>query len=114
MSRRVCAEPGCPTFTYAARCDQHRRERDAQRGSRQQRGYDSRHDRLRATYARRMQAGERFTCWRSGTPIDPANWHLGHCDINRSRYHGPECTPCNTATSGRRGCPHPEHEGGTP
>lgn len=56
-----------------------------------------------------MDAGERFLCWRCRKPIDPADWTLGHCDDDRSRYHGPECPPCDYATAGRSGCPHPSH-----
>jgi len=113
MAKRVCTEPGCPTLVDAGRCAEHRRERDRQRGTRQERGYAAAHDRLRASYQRRMAKGERFTCWRcpTPTPIDPAAWHLGHCDDDRRLYHGPECISCNTATSGRadQRCPHPNH-----
>jgi hypothetical protein len=48
-----------------------------------------------------MKAGETFTCWRCGAPIDPNNWHLGHDDYDRRLYRGPECPPCNLATAGR-------------
>lgn len=48
-----------------------------------------------------MNAGETFDCWRCTDPIDPEHWHLGHDDDDRSQYRGPECVPCNTATSGR-------------
>ena len=114
MTLRVCLEPGCPTLTKATRCERHTRERDRARGTRQERGYGSEHDRLRAEYQRRMDAGESFTCWRCETRgvvtvIDQSNWTLGHCDGDRSIYHGPECPPCDYATAGRTECPHPEH-----
>lgn len=103
---RVCVEVGCPevipTGTRDGRCDDHRRARDRARGTRQERGYDARHDALRADYQRRMNRGETFQCWRCGDDIDPEHWHLGHDDHDRSTYRGPECPPCNLATSGRR------------
>lgn len=104
---KVCLEPGCPTLTKASRCPIHARAKDRARGTRQARGYDKHHDRLRAEYQRRMDAGEQFICWRcaeQGKPhhVDPADWHLGHDDLNRSVYRGPECPAGNLATSGRR------------
>lgn len=106
MSLRVCLEPGCPSLTKTTRCERHTRERDRARGTRQDRGYGSDHDRLRAEYQRRMDAGETFTCWRcaeAGKPhdVDPNDWHLGHDDDDRSVYRGPECPSGNQATSGR-------------
>lgn len=101
MTLRVCAEAGCPELCQGTRCPTHTRARDKARGTRQQRGYDAAHAKLRAHYARRMAKGETFTCWRCLDPIDPASWHLGHDDTDRSIYRGPECVPCNTATSGR-------------
>ncbi len=56
-----------------------------------------------------MDDGVAFACWRCGRHVDPTDWRLGHCDINRGVYHGPECVPCNQATSGRSGCPHLSH-----
>lgn len=111
MTKRVCAEDGCPALGHWTRCPTHTRQRDRARGSASARGYGSAHRQLRATYQRRMDAGERFTCWRPacGKPIDPNHWTLGHCDLDRSRYHGPECPACDYATSGRTGCPHPSH-----
>ena len=86
------------------RCPACARAHEAARGSRQVRGYDASHDRLRAHFQRRMDAGEAFTCWRPDCHklIDPKRWHLGHDDHDRSRYRGPECVACNTATRGRR------------
>ena len=71
MARRPCAEPGCPTITDATRCPTHTRERDRARGTRQDRGYDAAHDRMRADYQRSMDQGETFACWRCGDDIDP-------------------------------------------
>lgn len=59
-------------------------------------GYGKEHKRLRAEYARRMEAGEGFDCWRCGKPVDPAaDWDLGHDDYDRSVYRGPEHVKCN-------------------
>lgn len=101
MALRVCAEPGCPVLSKTTRCADHTRAKDRARGSRTERGYGADHRRLRADYQRRMDAGERFTCWRCDEPIDPSDWHLGHDDYDRSKYRGPECVPCNLATAGR-------------
>lgn len=106
---KVCAEVGCPTLTTKTRCTSHTRARDKARGTRQQRGYDAAHDALRASYQRRMDAGEVFTCWRCGDLIDTTRWTLGHCDVDRSQYHGPECPACDYAVAGRVGCPHASH-----
>lgn len=83
------------------RCPAHERDRDRARGTRQERGYDANHFRLRGHYQARMDAGETFDCWRCGDQIDPTRWHLGHDDRDRTVYRGPECPPCNLAVSGR-------------
>lgn len=109
MAMRVCIEDGCPALTRTTRCPTHERAKDQARGTRQARGYDAQHDALRAHWQNRMDQGERVICWRCPEPIDPRHWQLGHCDIDRSKYHGPEHVACNTATAGRTGCPHPVH-----
>lgn len=101
MAKRVCLEAGCPVLTDHTRCAQHERAKDRARGSRQARGYDAKHDTLRAHYQHRMDAGQTYQCWRCGDPIDPTNWCLGHDDHDRYLYRGPECPPCNYATNGR-------------
>ena len=112
---RVCAEPGCPALIEAGtrdgRCTQHQRARDRARGRRQQRGYDAKHGQLKREYQGDMDSGVVFTCWRCLEPVDPKQWCLGHCDDDRSRYHGPEHPACNYATASHRGgpCPHPDH-----
>lgn len=89
---RVCLD--CPTLiTTGNRCPEHT-------PTRQQRGYDTRHDRLRATYKARQDAGETFTCWRCGQPIT-GPFDLGHDDTDRTIYRGPEHPHCNRATAGR-------------
>lgn len=100
----VCSVPGCPTYVERGqgRCDEHRRQRDRQRGSRQTRGYDVAHDRERAWWAPKVATGK-VACWRCGKPIDGAEpWDLGHDDHDRSIYRGPEHVACNRATAGRR------------
>ena len=96
----------CPRIIPAGkpRCPDCTRTHDQARGTRQARGYDAHHDRLRAHYQRRMNAGETFHCWRPDCrlPIDPDRWHLGHDDHDRTKYRGPECVECNTATASRR------------
>lgn len=111
MGKRVCAEHGCPIVSDQSRCPIHTRSKDEARGTRQQRGYDSVHGRLRAAWQRKLDRGHVVTCWRCKDPIDRTNWTLGHCDIDRDVYHGPECPPCDYATKGRTGCPHESHEG---
>lgn len=107
MTKRVCLEPGCPTLTTKSRCPDHERQRDRARGTRQERGYDAGHDKLRAAWQRLLDDGAEIYCWRcqlngKHTRIDPTDWHLGHDDEDRSRHRGPECPPCNLATAGRR------------
>lgn len=109
MALKVCAEPGCPTLTRSTRCPDCTRAKDRERGTSSERGYDAAHQRLRRRYQLKMEAGEVFHCWRCGREIDQDAWTLGHCDVDRSQYHGPECIPCDYAVAGRTGCPHPRH-----
>lgn len=113
MSLRVCSEPGCPELVEqgarGGRCDEHRKDRDRARGTRQQRGYDRAYDKRRKADERRLAAGEVLTCWRCGGVILPHDYSLGHCDDNRAVIHGPEhLRKCNLANT-RGGCPHPSH-----
>lgn len=109
MALRVCTEPGCGELVKDGRCDEHRRARDRARGTAAQRGYGQAHRSLRASWQRRMDDGERVLCWRCERPVDPTAWQLGHCDNDRTRYHGPEHVACNLATAGRTRCPHISH-----
>ena len=113
MTLRVCAEPDCPELippgTRDGRCTTHRRTKNRARGSSTQRGYGTQHQKLRAHWQRRLNNGEPITCWRCGQPINPDAWDLGHCDTNRTTWHGPEHPACGRATAGRTGCDHPSH-----
>lgn len=79
------------------------------KGSTNQRGYGSAHQRLRAKWAPQVKAGQ-VNCWRCQQPIHPGQqWDLGHDDHDRGHYRGPEharakdCTAGgNRATAGRR------------
>lgn len=104
---KVCLEPNCPTLTTRSRCAEHERAKDKARGTRQERGYDAEHDRLRAEWAPLVATGN-VKCWRCGGFIAAgAAWDLGHDDRDRSKYRGPEhvgreCSAGgNRATAGR-------------
>ena len=73
------------------------------RGSTWARGYTGTHRKLRNQLQRRMDLGELFDCWRCGEPIQPGEpFDLGHDDLDRSIWRGPEHRRCNRATSGRK------------
>jgi 5-methylcytosine-specific restriction protein A len=40
----VCSTPGCPEYTEAGRCADHRAQADARRGTARQRGYGGQHE----------------------------------------------------------------------
>ena len=104
MPKRVCPKPGCPTLIPAGTryCPTHAREYETRRGSRQARGYDTRHDRMRRTLVNRMNAGETIRCIDCGMKLTPTTLDLGHTD-DRAGYRGPQCATCNRSDGGRRG-----------
>ena len=115
MAYRVCIESGCTKRTPRTRCRDHESQRNRDRGSSTARGYGHDHRDLRAWHQARMDGGRHYICWRCPRLINPDDWQLGHCDQDRTQYHGPECTPCNTATASRIGqpCPHVSHQAPT-
>ena len=81
------------------------------RGSTAERGYGTRHQKMRRAWAAAVAAGgvrcaRGADCSRAdgdlGGMILPGEpWDLGHSDLDRSVYTGPEHRSCNRATSGR-------------
>lgn len=84
------------------RCIAHTRAAEKRRGTRQQRGYDAAHDRLRAYWEPRVQTGTircaKPECRRLIAPGEP--WDLGHTE-DRTGYLGPEHERCNRSDGGR-------------
>lgn len=96
-------EVNCPRIIPAGtrHCPAHAREHERKRGSRQQRGYDAAHDRLRARWQARLDAGEVVWCARCGSRIESADpWALDHTD-DRTGYLGPSHAACNNRAGGQ-------------
>ena len=67
-----------------------------------QRGYGGKHVALRRRWAPRVERGG-VCCARCGYPIMPGSeWDLGHDDVDRSRWTGPEHAVCNRGAPSRR------------
>lgn len=101
MSKRVCLEPGCPELIDAGstRCAEHERTRDKARGTSTDRGYGSRHQRLRADLAPKA-IGK--TCHLCGKPmLADQPLALDHTE-DRTGYRGMVHLSCNAADGGRR------------
>lgn len=78
-----------------------KREKLGLRPNGKARGYDAKHRKLRAKWARSVERGE-VVCWRCQRLIAPGSpWDLGHDDLDRSQYRGPEHAKCNRSTAGR-------------
>ncbi len=109
---KQCGHGGCSQWvTGSTYCPRHEAERlrvmAQRRGTTAARGYGSPHQRQRASWAPKVQAGA-VTCWRCGELIQLGQrWDLGHDDRNRDITHGPEHVRCNRSTAGRA-------PGGTP
>lgn len=104
---RRCVD--CPRLIPAGsprgRCPDCLRERERERGSRQDRGYGADHDRERSSWQRRMDAGETVACRNPyclspSSPVDPRRWHLGHAP-DRAAWRGPEHPECNLTEAGK-------------
>jgi len=80
------------------------RKVDTAAGRAREAQYRSRdHRRRRAEAKVEVEAG-RACCWRCGRWLAPGSlWHLGHDDVDRSVYRGPECVSCNVKAAARKG-----------
>lgn len=104
-AKRVCAHPGCPALVDSGKCDQHKRADDRARGTRQQRGYNAEHDRLRAGWKPKVDRGSVHcharVCLMPMRLIVPGTpWDLGHTD-DRTAWTGPEHQLCNRTAGGK-------------
>ena len=99
---RVCSHHGCPTLIETSgRCPAHKRERQRELGTTTQRGYGSKHQKLRAEWKPKVEAGQ-VTCARCRLPILVGQlWHLDHDDNDRSKYIGPAHKFCNLSAAGK-------------
>lgn len=106
MAGRRCPGERCPVIlTDGSRyCPTHARAYEQRRGTSAARGYGSGHRALRASWQRRIDAGERIACARcTGLIVAGQAWALDHHDDDRSEYLGPSHASCNNAAGGRRG-----------
>lgn len=102
MRLRAC--PGfngerCGVLTSHRRCPDCSAKQERARGTRQERGYGSEHDALRASWQAVVDAG-RARCARGGEPIPAGGaFHLDHND-DRTGYIGVSCPRHNTSAGG--------------
>jgi hypothetical protein len=93
-------EGSCPELSPQRRCPACSTTAEQRRGSRQQRGYDREHTRLRARWKPKVDAGL-VDCARCGTRIWLGQpWALDHTD-DRAGYLGPSHKRCNDSAGGK-------------
>lgn len=95
---RPCSTPGCPNLvtTKAGRCDQHKAEAEARRGTRHQRGYDSKWVRIRAQFLRFHPLCE--WCGQAAKEVDHRDGDNTH---NKWVNLRPLCVPCHRQRTAR-------------
>lgn len=104
--KRNCPKPNCIKVADGRYCTEHNREHEANRGTRQQRGYNAKYDRDRKWWKVRVDLGL-VECWRCSAPLKPgAPFHLGHDDNDRTIVKGPECPACNLSAAGKASALH--------
>jgi len=99
---RLCKLCGVPAMSnrhpYCAACRDTKWRDDRRKANNRARGYGNAHQRLKKQLKPVVATG-RVKCARCGKLIDPLEpWDLGHDDLDRSRWTGPEHRRCNRAT----------------
>lgn len=102
----VCKETFVPWRTTQVYCTPEHRElrahKSGPKSSPASRGYGAAHNRERAKWKPRVEAGH-ATCCLCGEPIKPGSkWHLDHTP-DRSGYRGVAHASCNTSDGATRG-----------
>jgi 5-methylcytosine-specific restriction protein A len=110
---RVCSVPGCPEYTTAGRCEDHRRQAEKQRGTARQRGYGRQHEtRFRPAVLAR---DPRCVCTDEdhghGSPCGQPSVHADHWPLSRRELVDQGLDP-NDPKRGRGVC-HPCHSSST-
>ena len=96
-----CSNRSCPNLKP---CPEHMRQAERARGTRQQRGYDWRHEQMRKAWKPKVEAGQvdclAVVCL---MPIRRIligqDWDLGHTP-DRKTWTGPEHAKCNRSAGG--------------
>jgi hypothetical protein len=106
MTTRTYRYCSAPTWSpHSPLCLRHRPslERRQLWKDRASRGYGQTHKKLRQRLAGLVASGQAI-CARCGRPIAPGEtFDLGHVDVDKSRYAGPEHRRCNRLAGGKRG-----------
>jgi 5-methylcytosine-specific restriction protein A len=98
----ICTVHGCPQYTDSGRCDEHRRQADARRGTARQRGYGGRTwNQARATVLTR-DPNCVLGCGRPSTVAD--HWPTSRRDLLAQGVPDPDapermrgiCKPCHS------------------
>lgn len=108
----ICSVPGCPEYTdQGGRCEDHRREAEARRGTARQRGYGRRHERRfrPGVLARDPQCVCTDTSHGHPAPCDQPSVHADHhprsrrelvdagLDPDDPQYGRGLCGPCHSS-----------------
>lgn len=82
----------------------HRKRKDTAAERARKAQYNSAEHQAQVAAVKAMVASGRASCWRCGRHLPPGSKaHAGHHDVDRSRYMGAECAPCNLKSAARKG-----------
>ena len=100
-AQKICALRGCPRATSGRYCPEHQAAHDKARGTKAQRGYDSKFYAQRREWAE-LHLSQDLVCVRCKLPIAMGEtFHLDHSDDDRSKILGPAHPTCNTSAGGK-------------